>query len=281
MLQSTSGGTTTRIGAFESTDMVAYEALLRFETSQVYVIHMAKIYDMLDDIEKAEKIKGIGVSFGAQITPDGERIGVAPNLRDFEGKALRKELTARYDCPVVIAHDTVCGALGEAEQGVMQGVDRFAYLTISTGTGGALHQRRGNNRLISSIEFGHQIIEPHGRKCLCGQRGCLETFTGGRQIFEQTGQHPHEIDDMKFWRTFIDRLATGIVNVTNLNGVQSVVLGGGIALNNDYLRVNLPARVTYAHYRDDIQVKWSALGEDAPLIGALNLLRLPEDVLLH
>lgn len=270
------GGTTTRVGLFRRADGAVPERLASWPTPDGYDDQLAALVRLLTP----HRFEGLGVSIGAATTADG-RVAAAPNLRDYEGQPLAADLAGRLGCPVRLAHDTVCGALAEADLGAMREVGRFAYLTLSTGTGGALHLRQGDTRVLVSIEFGHQIIDPAGAPCLCGQRGCLETITGGRQIALQHGRPVEAIDDPAFWRHFVDALATGIVNLANLTGVGSVVLGGSIALNQPRLREMLPDAVGRRRYRSGPRIVLAGLGHDAPLVGALRLLHTPPSSLLH
>ncbi|MBP5531828.1 MAG: ROK family protein, partial [Lentisphaeria bacterium] len=60
--------------------------------------------------------------------------------------------------------------------------------TMSTGIGGGIVANgqlvRGGNSL-SAGEMGHICLDPDGRKCNCGQRGCYETFCGGRAVADR------------------------------------------------------------------------------------------------
>jgi glucokinase len=269
------GGTTTRIAAFY--DDTTFALVARYPTPTAYAEQIDRIRAALGGGEW----RGVGVSVGAQVTPDGKQVTDAPNLRDYEGQPLTDDLRTALGCEVRLAHDTVCGALAESEAGAMTGVDRFAYVTVSTGTGGALHQRRGRNRLLTSIEFGHQIIDPGGYACACGQRGCLETLTGGAQIARRIGQPPDRINDPEFWGTFADALSIGLINVANLTGVEQIVIGGGIALGRESLLPGLQERVAANRYRSTLRLRLAKLGENAPLIGAVRLHTLHPSALLH
>ncbi len=140
----------------------------------------------------AGRLVGVGISLGGRIARDGSSVLVAPNLRDYEGRPLVQEIAARCDgLPVRLAHDAVCGLLAERRLGALAGVERCAYLTLSTGTGCAVHLEApggGAAGVTLSIELGHQLLDQNARVCLCGQTGCLETYTGGRQLALRYGQ---------------------------------------------------------------------------------------------
>jgi glucokinase len=206
----------------------------------------------------------IGVSVGARVRADGGGVAEAPNLRGYEGRALRDDLARVAGVPVRLAHDTVCGLLAEWRAGALRGCDRCAYLTVSTGTGAAVLLR---DRLVS-IEFGHQILAGNDRACLCGQVGCLETYTGGRQIELRAGRPPEAIGDPAFWDEVAAKLALGLVNLAHLTRVEVVAVGGGIALHRGDLLDRVGAHLAARLRNLPLALVPAALGADAPLIGA-------------
>jgi len=246
----------------------------RFPTKPDYAAQLAALAESL---ATAPAYSAVGVSVGARVLADGSGVAFAPNLRDYEGRDLRGELAARLGVPVWLAHDTVCGLLAELRVGALAGRERCAYLTISTGTGAAVGLR---DRLIS-IEFGHQILDGNPRRCLCGQVGCLETYTGGRQITEQMGQPPEEITDPAFWETFADKLALGLVSLAQLTRVEVVAVGGGIALHQPALLPRVQALVAERIRGASLALVPAALGEDAPLIGAALLTTTDATTMVH
>jgi glucokinase len=274
------GGSWTRIGVFETASAGRFEQVARFPTEQLYDREIALL---MEGIRAANvpQLRGIGISLGAHITRDGREVLAGPNLRDYERKPLVRQLEERFGCPVRLAHDPVCGVLAETTLGVLQPFDRCAYLTASTGTGAAIQLRKPPNVVTLSIEMGHQIMPGNTRKCLCGQIGCIETYTGGKQIALRYGREASEITDPAFWQEFTDVISAGIVNLSWLTCVEAIALSGGIALNSSYLREHLQARVTALRVGDECRLLWSELGENAPIIGAALLIDTPESSILH
>jgi len=95
-----------------------------------------------------------------------------------------------FALPVVITNDANAAALGEGMFGAAKGMKDFIVITLGTGVGSGLV---ANGQLIYGSdgfagELGHTIVDPGGRWCGCGRRGCLETYAsaGGicRTVFE-------------------------------------------------------------------------------------------------
>ena len=274
------GGTTTRVGLL--TDLNSSEIAIsqQFSTRQRYDAQLELLRAAIETAT-SEPLDGIGISLGGHIARDGSSVRDAANLRDYEGKPLVRQLQERFGCQVRLAHDTVCGLLAEKKFGALQPFDLCAYVTVSTGTGGAIQLRKAGQTLTVSMEMGHQLLAGERRHCLCGQTGCLETITGGKQIALQRSQEPALIQDAAFWQTFTECLALGIVNLCRLTRAEAVAISGGIALRASYLRAHLPERVAALCARDVPRLFWSEFGDNAPLIGAALLLETPESMIVH
>ena len=274
------GGTNTRIGLFGSLDAPDFVYVAKFHTFQSFEEQLHHIIAEMQAY-KIDNLAGIGVSVAARIAKDGRSISVAPNLPDYVDKPFAKDLFERMKKPVRLAHDTVCGLLAEKKFGILQQIDRCAYLTVSTGTGAAIQLGKASATLISSIEIGHQILDGNSLKCLCGQIGCLETFTGGRQIILRYGHSISQITDKAFWETFSDKLAIGLVNLAQLTRVDVVAISGAIVLNNQFLLPMLQEKVNTILKGSTLELKKAVLGENAPIVGAAALLGMSEDHILH
>ena len=274
------GGTNTRIGLFGSLDAPDFVHITRFPTFQSYEEQLHHIIVAVR-ASNIDHLEGIGVSVAARIAKDGHSVSVAPNLPEYVGKPFGEDLVERLNIPVRLAHDTVCGLLAEKQFGILHQIDRCAYLTVSTGTGAAIQLGKASTSLISSIEIGHQILEGNSLKCLCGQVGCLETFTGGRQIELRYGCPIAEITDVAFWETFSDKLAIGLVNLAQLTRIDVVALSGAIMLKNQFLLPVLQEKVNAILKGSTLELKKAVLGENAPIVGAAALLGILEEHILH
>lgn len=277
------GGTTTRIGLFPALDAPAFTLLAKFPTCQLYEQQLQSISVALQH-RTVDGLAGIGISIGGRLAKDGQTVIVAPNMPAYIAKPFARDvsqLSAVSGASVRLAHDAVCGLLAEKKFGAIQHVDRCAYLTVSTGTGAAIQLSKASITLTSSIEIGHQILDGNTRRCLCGQVGCLETYTGGRQLELRYGHSPAEITDSAFWETFCDKLALGLVNLAMLTRVDVVAISGAIALNSPALISKVQQNIQQRLVGATLEVRKAVLGENAPLVGAALLMKTPPETLLH
>ena len=283
------GGTHTRIGLFPSTDTPDFTLASHFSTAQSYIEQRDTIISELTAISQTTPLQGIGLSIGGRLARDGRSILVAPNLASYVGHPLAQELEDALSAPVRLGHDTVCGLLGEKKFGTLRSAVRCAYLTLSTGTGAAIHLASDlasassplSAGLTVSIEIGHQLLDGNDLLCLCGQVGCLETETGGRQLELRFGQSVDQITAPDFWERFCQKMSLGLINLVQLTRVEVIAIGGAIALHQ---RIVLPRLQQYVHDRltgSTVTLLPATLHANAPLVGSIVLFTLPPDAILH
>lgn len=277
------GGTTTRLAVFPQPHSREFVAITDYETIANYDAALARLVSEVSAYRQSDvsPLTGVGVSIGGRLARDGRSVEAAPNLSAYVGRPLADELGARLGAKVAMAHDTVCGVLAEGTLGALNGVDRGAYLTLSTGTGAALGLGVGANRLAISIEFGHQILDGNAHQCLCGQIGCLETFTGGRQLSLRYGGDLRDNHEPDVWAEFTHALALGLVNLAQLTRVEMVAVGGAIAINRPELLPLIQAEIDQHLRGMSLTLRPAMLGADAPLVGASLLPDLPRDTMMH
>lgn len=254
--------------------------LAKFPTNQSYAGQLAAIGAALQTI-LPDSLAGIGVSIAGRLAKDGQSVIVAPNLPEYVNQPFAHDISLLAGCSVRLAHDAVCGLLAEKKFGAIRDVDRSAYLTVSTGTGAAIQLSQANIRLTSSIEVGHQILDGNTRQCLCGQIGCLETYTGGRQLELLYGHSLAEMTESVFWNTFASKLALGLVNLAMLTRVDAIAVSGAIALSNPLLIAQVQHNIDAMLVGAALEVRIATLGENAPLVGAALLLETPSETILH
>jgi len=100
-----------------------------------------------------------------------------PNL-SWDHVDILAELGRFYSVPVATTNDANAAALGEMLFGAAQGMKNFIVITLGMGLGSGIIN---NGELVYGAdgfagELGHTIVDPQGRECACGRRGCLETY---------------------------------------------------------------------------------------------------------
>jgi glucokinase len=146
----------------------------------------------------------------------------SPNLRGWEGHSLGKDLS-KFAPEVFIENDAAFAGLAEAIHGAGKGYEIVAYMTVSTGVGGArIVQEMIDIRRVG-FEPGQQIID---KETLTS----VENLVSGKALQKKYGKSPRDITDPVVWKKAAEKLAIGLHNTILHWSPDVVVLGGPMIL---------------------------------------------------
>jgi glucokinase len=188
----------------------------------------------------------------------------APNLRGWEGHSLKEKLLKV--CPnVFLENDAALCGLGEATYGSGKGYEVIAYITVSTGVGGARIVDNMIDLRRISFEPGQQIIDHQ-------TLNSLESLISGHALEKRYGKAPAMIEDVSVWKKVGELLAIGLHNSILHWSPDVVVIGGPMILKKpgidiDYVRDHLKS-ITIS-YPTLPELKLAELGDINGLMGAL------------
>jgi N-acetylglucosamine repressor len=119
----------------------------------------------------------LGVTAPGLIDRQQQQMLFSANLHQLDGHFLAGDLQSQLGLRTVLLHETDALCLGERAFGQARGMDDFALVDATGGLGAAVMSRgqviAGHRGLAG--EIGHITIDPQGRRCGCGNIGCLET----------------------------------------------------------------------------------------------------------
>jgi len=235
---------------------------------------------------KPAALEGVGIGFpGVYEDATGDVIS-AVNLRGFDK---RYPMGARVSkllggVPVVVGNDVTAAILGEHRVGAGRPYRNLLGVFVGTGVGGGLIV---GGKLWhgagSAGEIGHAVVQPGGRECGCGRKGCLEAYAG-RGRMELTARHlvkkGHKtvlFDIMK--EKGRDRLTSGVIatalkrgdevtegligdavwalgvalaSVQNVLDLEAIIIGGGLGDRLGEQFVERVGKAMHPHlFRDD------------------------------
>jgi len=237
----------------------------------------------------------LGVAVPGLVDVASGTVITSPNFPSWDSVPIAEILTARLGVPVAVLNDASAATWGEAQAGAGVGAADVAGFTLGTGVGGGLVLdgilRTGASGMAA--EFGHIVVDPGGRPCGCGGRGCLEQMLGAEAIRARLldGSEPwsHEAatgdpipalfaaarQGQADALALVDRaggaLGYAIASVALVVDVQRIVLMGGLAAGHDLL---IPAagrglrERLYDAMADKISIVPSLLGLAAGVVGA-------------
>ena len=220
------------------------------------------------------EIAGVGIGSPGPLDTKRGVVLLTPNL-GWTDYPLRDRLEQALGMPAVLDNDANCAVFGAWWRGAARGADHVVGLTIGTGIGGGIVLFGEIYRGASDIagEFGHMTIDSTGRRCKCGNYGCLEAYASGPAISARavegieagvetslpryvegdlskiTAQLVYEAahDGDEFALEVVKDtarfLGAGVANIINVFNPQVVVICGGVTLAGDRLFVPLRSEV--------------------------------------
>lgn len=214
----------------------------------------------------------VGIGSAGPLTPNGAEVSPL-NIAAWRRFPLRQRMEASTGLPVYADLDAKALALAEGWLGAAVGKDNFLAMVVSTGVGGGIVL---NGQLLDGASgnaghVGHIVVEPNGRRCACGSRGCLEAEASGPSILAITGRPPTEPTYEIMQRT--GRLVgTAVASVCNLLDLDLVVIGGSVALGFGATFFNSAQEALDVHsmlsFSKGARITPARLGDRGPLIGA-------------
>lgn len=213
-----------------------------------------------------------GVGCGGPMRPGGETVSPLniPGWRDFP---LRQRLAGLTGLPTFVDNDAKALALAEGWVGAAAGHEHFLAMVVSTGVGGGLvvDGRLLEGRTGNAGHIGHVVVEPDGRRCACGGRGCLEAEASGPAIAAATGRPAAEAGPAVVARTGT-LVGRAVASVANLVDLRLAVVAGSVALGFgrpffDAAQEEVRARARMS-YSAGTKVVPAGLGAEGPLVGA-------------
>jgi glucokinase len=252
------------------------------------------------------EIKGVGLGIPGRILSQEGRVAFSPNIPVLNDCPLAALLAPQVPWPIFLENDANLFALGEHWLGAGVGYSHLLGITLGTGVGGGLilDGRVWQGAHGTTGEIGHLTVEPEGRKCHCGNRGCLETMASAFWtvvwVKEQLAQgapswlqdlyhtDPDAIQGETLVAAALNRdplalrafdrvgrsLGQAIADAVHLLGLSRVVIGGRFA---GAWEVFQPPLAEELHHRltlfppEAVSIVPAQLGDDAGLLGAAKL----------
>lgn len=289
------GGTNTAVGLVNVNGEIVFKTVVPTRAANEPRDLVDAIYNAIDPAIKGQKLELRGIGIGA---PNGNyyngTIEFAPNLPWRGIVPLAELFNWKFKVPVKITNDANAAALGEMIFGAAKNIKHFIFVTLGTGVGSGIVV---DGKLVYGHdgfagEIGHVIIEPAGRLCGCGRKGCVETYcsAGGivKTYLELSGDpkvtesktvtelamqgNAHALETFNITAKY---LAFALANSVAYTSPQAIFIFGGPANAGDLLLA--PLKKMFEEnlleiYKNKVQVLHSGLPEnDAAILGAASL----------
>ncbi|WP_081913549.1 ROK family transcriptional regulator [Glycomyces sp. NRRL B-16210] len=232
---------------------------------------------------------------------DGGIVRTAPALgwRSVDAGALLEERIGHLGLVCAVDNEANLAARGErhaarraaseapGDFGGAESVEDFVYVSagLDIGAGIILDGRPMRGSHGWGGELGHLTVDPDGKPCRCGARGCLQTYASIEAILGEeavpAGVTPDaavlaradagDPETLAALEGAAHALGVALANALNLLDIDTVLLGGSYAVLSSWLLAGVEAevnqRVLSAAWAP-ITVRPATLGPDAAAIGA-------------
>ncbi|HSP77844.1 MAG TPA: ROK family protein [Myxococcaceae bacterium] len=247
-------------------------------------------------------VEACGVGAAGQIHGDTGVLAVGPNL-GWRNVPLGAMLRTRLGYRIRVVNDLSAAAWGELHAGAGRGAQDTFTVFVGSGVGSAII---AGGRLVSGAggvagELGHIKVVPNGRRCGCGELGCLEAYVGGHNLIAQTrellatghsavlteltGGDPARVTPVTLEqaaeagdpeaREVYERaglmLALAVANQVTVLNPARLILGGGVLTHCPGLRRRVLEGVqaySSTTAREGLLITEAELGDNSGLIGA-------------
>jgi glucokinase len=253
---------------------------------------------------KRSDFLGVGIGSPGPLNRAKGIVIVTPNL-GWKNFPLRDEISSRVKLEATLDNDANCATLGEFWCGAAVGGTNVIGMTLGTGIGGGLILEGKLYHGSSDVagEIGHTSIDSTGRRCKCGNYGCLEAYASGPAIAERAREALRGDEGESILISMVDGdqrkitaqtvyeaskrgdatarevvretarfLGTGVANLLNIFNPDIVVLAGGVTQAGDALFQPLRAEVRRRAFKPAVQacrIVPGALPHSAGVVGAI------------
>jgi len=264
------GGTKTRVAL--SSDGTRFDEPMKFDTPASFEEGVSRVLEAVRSLAHGARIEAAGGGVAGPLDPERRMLVSSPNLPGWVGMPLQERLKEAIDAPVYVENDSALVALGEAHHGAGRGDDIMAYITVSTGIGGARVVDGRIDRNVFGFEPGHQVLDIDATVFPMLAAREAEGMLSGTATARRFHRKAYEVTDPAVWEELARLLAHMLNNTIVHWSPRSVVLGGSMIVGDPAID---PERV--AHYLHEVctiyptlpTVKRATLADLGGLYGAM------------
>jgi glucokinase len=256
------------------------------------------VNSLLDEANLSpSQLSGTGLAFPGIVNPV-KRVVVSTNKKYDDAQEMNFPAWANRNWGVSFCmdNDARAAALGEWQYGAGRGHENMVMVTFGTGIGTGVVL---DGRLLYGKHFqagslgGHFVVDYRGRRCSCGNKGCVEALASSSFLTEMirddetlSGECRSQAEAYDFNRLFalwregnadavaicnrcIDVWAAGIVSYIHAYDPEIMILGGGVMQSSDVIIPRLQERIDDLAWcpSGKVRLTVSQLGDHAALLG--------------
>ncbi len=296
------GGTIIKIGLIQAGEIIGFKAVASV-SRRGFRANMPQIEEAIQQLLDesgidASQLSGIGLAFPGLVNPVNKTV-ISTNEKydDAQEIDFSAWVNSKWGVPLYMDNDARMAAMGEWRYGAGKGYNNVVMMTIGTGIGtGVVIDGKvlyGEHFQAGSLG-GHFVIDYKGRRCSCGNVGCVEAHSSSsfleeiirdnetlsesfkdkadtfdfKQIFDLAEQE--NTDALCIRNQCMDIWAAAIITYIHAYDPEVVILGGGIMKSSKTIIPYLKARVDELAWcpSGKVQLVVSQLGDNTALLAA-------------
>ena len=306
------GGTNIKIGLFDSELKLICKTSITTDAEmgpEIVINKMAQTVEEL--ISEAglslQDVVAVGIGTPGPAKYSEGIIIQSTNMPKFKNVPICKMLNEKLGTPIVFDNDANVACWGEYTVGAGKGVKDMVFFTLGTGIGGGIVS---DGELVhgcdeNGAELGHMIIYPDGRKCNCGQKGCVEAYGSAdstarratealeagaesslKKVLDEKGKitskdvYMHLAAGDKLAKEITDgtakALAITCINMLHTTEPKRIIFTGGMIAAGDALLNRIKDffdEYIWTLKKESVEICFATLGEETGIIGAAALAR--------
>ena len=205
-----------------------------FERCDAYYRFLGELVEQTISESKVDiqRILGVGIGVPGLVSADHQAVSYGEIL-NFTG-ATCAEFSKYIPYPTALFNDA--NAAGFAESWTFAEQDSAFYLMLSNNIGGSVvvNSQVYTGTHLRSGEVGHMCIVPNGRKCYCGQCGCVDAYLAATELSSLTDGNLGQFfallksgkeEAVEVWNQYLEYLAITVNNLAMLFDCK-IILGG-------------------------------------------------------
>lgn len=158
-----------------------------------------------------------------------------PNFKEWHNFPILSELERLTGINVILENVSSATAIAEKYFGAAFGTENFLTLRVDEGIGSGIII---NDALFKGpCELGHTSIKYDGKKCECGNHGCLEMYASMPQILKKSVYNKWsdvvDNNEESVLGTEADYLSIAIISANNIFNFEKVVLCGDLTYKSE------------------------------------------------
>ena len=276
------GGTFIKYGLIDENGEILEKHELATEASKGGEQILDKVLKVVEDYNKNQSVEGVAISTAGMVDTEKGSIRYASDLiPGYTGINFKDPIKEKFDLPTHVENDVNCAGLAEYKAGAGKDSKIALVLTIGTGIGGCaiINDQVYHGISGSAMEVGYMVM----------QDSTFETLGSAKTLVEKVaklkGENIEDLDGKKIFNLakngdeicikaideMCDVLAKGIANISYILNPDTVILGGGIMAQGDYLYEKIDRKLKIYLERplyEEISLRFASNQNAAGMLGA-------------